>query len=256
MDEDTIACANLVRRGDPDRFLSVMAAPVAARARLFPVYAFNVEVARAPWVTKEPMIAEMRLQWWRDVLDEIRAGGPVRRHEVATPLSKVIDADGAALLDDLIEARRWDIHSEPFEDEAQFRGYLDATAAGLLVVAARALGNQVDDPARKAGRALGLANWLRAVPDLEAAGRIPLVDGRPDAVRALAVEGLTYLKAARAARAQITRAARPAMLSLWHTGPILTRARKTPSMVANGLVTPGYLRSRITLMSRATTGLW
>ncbi|MFN5827641.1 MAG: phytoene synthase, partial [Rhodobacterales bacterium] len=34
------ACAALVQRGDPDRFMAVMAAPVAARARLFPLYAF------------------------------------------------------------------------------------------------------------------------------------------------------------------------------------------------------------------------
>ena len=56
------ACAELVERGDPDRFLATMAAPVALRATLFPLYAFNVEIARAPWVTQEPMIAEMRLQ--------------------------------------------------------------------------------------------------------------------------------------------------------------------------------------------------
>ena len=66
----TDACAALVERGDPDRFAAVMAAPVAARTRLWPLYAFNLEVARAPWVTKEPMIAEMRLQWWRDVVAE------------------------------------------------------------------------------------------------------------------------------------------------------------------------------------------
>ena len=62
------ACAAMVARGDPDRFLAVMAAPVTVRARLLPLYAFNLEVARAPWVTDEALIAEMRLQWWRDVV--------------------------------------------------------------------------------------------------------------------------------------------------------------------------------------------
>ena len=57
------ACADLVHRGDPDRFAAIMAAPVGARERLFPIFAFNLEVARAPWVTAEAMIAEMRLQW-------------------------------------------------------------------------------------------------------------------------------------------------------------------------------------------------
>ena len=115
-----------------------MAGPVAARRVLFPIYAFNVEVARAPWVTQESMIAEMRLQWWRDALEEIAAGGPARRHEVVTPLAKVIDAQGAAVLDKLIVARRWDIYKDAFEDEAHLMEYLDATASGLMWVAARA----------------------------------------------------------------------------------------------------------------------
>ncbi|MBT6544979.1 MAG: squalene/phytoene synthase family protein, partial [Rhodobacteraceae bacterium] len=68
---DLNACAALVERGDPARFLAVMAAPVQAREVLFVLFAFNLEVARAPWVTQQPMIAEMRLQWWCDALDEI-----------------------------------------------------------------------------------------------------------------------------------------------------------------------------------------
>ncbi len=43
------ACAALVERGDPDRHAAAMAAPPAARARLWPLYAFNLEGgARAP----------------------------------------------------------------------------------------------------------------------------------------------------------------------------------------------------------------
>jgi hypothetical protein len=256
MDDDVIACADIVRRGDPDRFLSVMAAPVAARERLFPVYAFNLEVARAPLVTQEPMIAEMRLQWWRDALEEIREGGHVRRHEVVTPLARTIDGESAGILDTLIEARRWDVFKDPFEDEAHLRRYLDATAAGLLVVAARSLGNQDDGPVRDAGLALGIANWLRAVPGLEDLGRIPLVDGRPDAVRALAQEGLVHLNRARKRRGDVAKAARPAMLSLWQTGEVLSMAAKDPGRVADGALEPRPLKSRFGLMVRAATGLW
>ena len=51
------ACADLVNRGDPDRFRSAMLAPMPIRGDLLALYAFNLEVARAPWVTNEPMIA-------------------------------------------------------------------------------------------------------------------------------------------------------------------------------------------------------
>jgi len=59
--DDVIACAKLVERGDPLRFRAVMASPAALRPALFTLFAFNVEVARAPWITKEAMIADMRL---------------------------------------------------------------------------------------------------------------------------------------------------------------------------------------------------
>ncbi|ESW62088.1 MAG: phytoene synthase, partial [Rhodobacter sp. CACIA14H1] len=119
------ACAALVERGDPDRFAAVMAAPVAARGRLFVLYAFNLEVARAPWVTKEPMIAEMRLQWWRDVVAEAAAGRPARAHEVAGPLAALLREAGlpVEVLDRLVEARRWDVYREAFEDGAAFDAY-------------------------------------------------------------------------------------------------------------------------------------
>ena len=115
--EDIAACAGLVARGDADRFLAVMAASPPARDVLFPIYAFNVEVARAPWVTEESMIAEMRLQWWRDAVDEIGAHGAVRKHEVVTPLAGVLDATGAAVLAELVEARS-QAGDRPFEMHA------------------------------------------------------------------------------------------------------------------------------------------
>lgn len=259
-DADLIACADIVRRADPARFQAAMAAPVAARCVLFPVYAFNIEVARAPWVTQEPMIAEMRLQWWRDALDEIGAGGVeggvVRRHEVVTPLARVLDAEGAALLGDLIEARRWDIGRDPFADEADFTRYIEATSGNLIRVAARALGPAGENVLGDAGYALGLANWFRAIPALEVSGRKPLPDGRPEAVRALAQEGLRRLARARSGRRTVSRAAAPALLPLWQAGPVLHRAARHPKAVADGTLDPVPVRSRFTLMLRVMSGRW
>jgi phytoene/squalene synthetase len=233
-DADLTACADLVRRADPARFQAAMAAPVAARVVLFPLYAFNVEVARAPWVTSEPMIAEMRLQWWVEALEEIRAGDAVRLHEVVSRLARVLDAEGAALLIDLIEA----------------------TSGNLIRAATRALGPADDEVLRDAGFALGLANWFRAIPALEAAGRKPLPDGRPEAVRDLAAEGLRRLARARAGRVRVSSAAAPALFPLWETGPVLRAAMRRPASVAEGTLEPAPARSRLGLMLRAMTGRW
>ncbi len=218
------ACADLVQRGDPDRFAAVMAAPIAARARLFPLYAFNLEVARAPWVSKEAMIAEMRLQWWRDIVAEPLA----RAHEVAGPLHAVIGAAGLPLvvIDRLIGARVRDAYAEGFADRADFVAYLDDTAGGLMWLAAKACGGEDEAGARALGWAAGLANYLRAVPELEARGRQPLADGRASAVQELAIEGLARLQSARG------RVPGAAALAAWQTKGLLTQVVSDPSVVA------------------------
>ncbi|TCP40827.1 squalene/phytoene synthase family protein [Rhodovulum marinum] len=251
------ACADIVRRGDPDRFLAVMAAPVAVRVRLLPLYALNVEVARAPWLTEEPMIAEMRLQWWRDALEEIAAGGPVRRHEVATPLAEVLGPTEAKLLDGLVAARRWDAYRDPFGDGAALEAHLDASFGTLMWVSARVLGaTQGEGALRDLGRAQGLAAWLVAVPELEARGRIPLIDGRPEAVSALARRGLGWLRAAYTAADPVPVLARPAARAAWRTGPILRQAAAEPDRVAEGRLGSSEFRRRAALIARVLTARW
>ncbi len=250
------ACAALVERGDPDRFLAAMAAPVPARARLFPLFAFNLEIARAPWVSTEPMIAEMRLQWWRDVVAEPSP----RAHEVAAPLHDLIRSAAlpVEVLDRLVEARRWDIYRDPFEDQAAMDSYLDDTAGGLMWLSALALGApQAAEPAVRAyGWAAGLAAYLRAIPDLAARGRVPLLDGRPEAVSALALRGVIRLNAARRAGRSIPRAVRPALLPGWQAEAILKQAARDPGAVAEGQLGLSEFSRRGRLLWQAVTGLF
>lgn len=250
--DDLNACAGIVERGDPLRFRTAMMAPVSKRAALFALYAFNVEVSRAPWVTQESMIAEMRLQWWRDVLDEIAAGGTVRRHEVASPLAEILSPEQAQMLDELVAARCWDIYRDPFEDAADLTRYIDQTAGHLMWVAAQLLGTADEAPVRRAGYAAGIGAWLRAIPALEDAGRVPLLDGTPDGVVALATEGLSALAQARAGRAGIARGCAPALLLATAAEPALLHAKMHPqSVIEDALPSTG-----IAFTLRAATGRW
>ena len=250
------ACAALVKRGDPDRFLAVMAAPLAARPKLLPLYAFNLEVARAPWVTQEPMIAEMRLQWWRDVVAEPAP----RAHEVAGPLHGVIQecALPRDVLDKMAEARRWDIYRDPFEDQTAMDAYIEDTAAGLMWVCARALGApDTAEPALRAfGWAMGLAAFMRAIPGLVERGRVPLVDGRPEAVSQLALRGLVRLNQARRMTAHVPRPARAALLAGWQAEGFLKQAARDPAAVAEGRLQLSEFARRGRLLWQATTGLF
>src|SRR6185295_1373194 len=115
----------------------------------------------------QPLMGQIRLQWWRDALDEID-GGRVRRHEVAEALAETIKAHALPrpLLDGLIDARENDLIETPFETWAAFDAYADATAGNVMRLVARILDSakDIDAAARHAGIAYALTGLLRALP--------------------------------------------------------------------------------------------
>ncbi len=240
--EAIIPCAQIVEKGDADRFRTVMAAPLAARAKLFPLYAMNIEVSRAPWVTKEAMIAEMRLQWWRDALEEIAKDTEVRKHEVTTPLAEVLTQVQAQRLDESVAARRWDIYREAFEDQTHFDAYIDQTAGHLMWTACEALGAGAgaETSVRDLAYAAGTAAYLRAVPALAAEGRIPLLDGTDAGVKALAQRALD-----RMTRPKIAKTAQPALWPAIGAGKTLAEIVRDPGAVAEARLDPGISSFRL-----------
>src|SRR5258708_38864649 len=94
-DDPTQYCAQQVRRFDHDRYLGTMFAREPVQARLFALYAFNVEIARVREIVSEPVIGQMRLQWWRDAITEFAAGA-ARRPPRAPALSPARAAPRAA----------------------------------------------------------------------------------------------------------------------------------------------------------------
>jgi phytoene synthase len=167
MTEDILA---LVRRHDPDRFLTALFAPAERRDALLTLYAFNHELARAREVVSEAPLALIRLQWWREVVEGAR-----RRHEVADPLTAVLDAGLLAPADllPLIEAREAEAEGPP-ETMADWRAGMLAGAGGLAVAAARLLAADAPEAFRPYGAGYGVAGSLRNVSVLAAAGRCSL----------------------------------------------------------------------------------
>ena len=258
------ACAAMVQRGDPDRFAATMAAAPALRNILWPLYAFNLELAKAAWASAEPMIAEMRLQWWRDALGEVGAevgsGGRVRAHDVLGPLADVVRTHGLqlALLEGMIDARRWDLGRGGFGDAAGLAAHLDATAGHLMVLAARALGAApaAEPVVRRFAFGAGVANWLLAVPVLAARGRQPLVDGSEAGIVALARQGLAALAGARSERRLVAGQAAPALLAGWQAGALLGQVVAEPGRVLAGSMGQSEFARRGGLAWRGMTGRW
>jgi NADH dehydrogenase [ubiquinone] 1 alpha subcomplex assembly factor 6 len=164
---DLSYCAEQVRLYDHDRFMTAIFAPAAAREHLFALYAFNIELAKVREIVSEPLIGQMRLQWWRDTLDRLYAGETVM-HEVARPLGMAVAACGIARadFDPLIDAREFDLDDDPPADMPALLAYAEGTVAPLLAIALRIAGGGSDaaEIARLAGTGWALTGLLRAVP--------------------------------------------------------------------------------------------
>lgn len=253
-------CRTLLAEADPDRLLTVALAPAAAQARLVALYALNVEISRAAWASSQQLVAEMRLQWWRDVLEELGQGAPPRAgHPVLEACGFLQgDATACAALDRLADARRWDIWSEPFSDADALWDHLDATGGTLMWLAARSLGAPAgaEPVVRLYGGGAALAGWFRAAPELLARGRHPLPDMSVHAISDLALEGIGRMALARARRREVARGAAPALLTGWQAGPLLSLAVREPERVAAGQLALSEFSRRGRLTWAALTGRW
>jgi phytoene synthase len=159
------ALEDIVRTSDPDRYIATLFAPAEKRPLLFALYALNHEFGHIADAVREPMMAEIRLQWWRDALEEARDGHP-RGHDVLKGIANVFAQAEipSELLDAMIDARTFDASDETFADVAALETYADATSGNLMRIAARILGEPADELAREAGIAYALMGILRAVP--------------------------------------------------------------------------------------------
>jgi NADH dehydrogenase [ubiquinone] 1 alpha subcomplex assembly factor 6 len=161
-------CAKEVQRFDPDRFLTALFAPAPARDALFTLYAFNLEIAKIRESVSESILADMRLQWWRDAIDGIYNGVPPQ-HPVVQPLHNIVESFGLERenFDALINARALDLTAPPPKTLEGFIRYGADTTTPLVLLALELLGpldNALRSVARNAATAWAVTGLLRALP--------------------------------------------------------------------------------------------
>lgn len=230
------ACGRLVRQHDRDRYLLSLLAPDDRRDALFALYAFNQQVAMVREVVSEPLVGQMRLQWWRDAIAEAAEGRP-RRHEVVAPLAEAMARFGLSkdTLVQVVDGREPDLDAQGPADQAAFRQYCQDTTAPLSDLALTcldALTPEACAAAREAASAYAMVGLVRAVPFQARARRFPLprdraedlgvdfgqiYELRSDAAlctlaRQIADEAKSLLGAARARHPLVPKTARPVLL--------------------------------------------
>jgi phytoene synthase len=160
---------NLVRRTDPDRWLSSrFIAGVDARADVVALYAYDHELARAPKVTSNALLGEIRLTWWREALDEIFAGQPARQHPTVQALAGVVARHGLPRgpLEAMIDARYRELDPTPM-GEAEVLDWARDTGGLAAQLAAQVLDPGTDSKmAIAGGSAWAIGRRLETQPEL------------------------------------------------------------------------------------------
>ena len=241
-------CGALVRAGDPVRFRHALFAPPAQREGLFALYAFNLELAKIAPMVSEPMLGEIRLQWWREAVEAAYDEGAVRAHEVVQPLTAAIRerALPRELLDRMIDARAADLDPAFPPDEATLDLYLADTAGALTRLAALVLADLDEEGVgvvTRVGKVIGTARYLDAAPMMREHGARWLPTEVPrgasnrdpefiEAIRARVTASRAMLREARAKRRSIPRTAAPALLEARLADRALRRRVRQPMAAA------------------------
>lgn len=123
------------RLHDPDRYLLSLLAKPEKQADIWPLLAFNYEIARTREVVTEANIGLIRLQWWRDALEKIYAGeSHSAQNEVAAALKDIIGKYQLplSLFESLLHAREFDLENVAPDSLAGLVHYADLTHTPLL----------------------------------------------------------------------------------------------------------------------------
>ncbi|NOZ43547.1 MAG: squalene/phytoene synthase family protein [Alphaproteobacteria bacterium] len=165
MTKDSIShCHRLINEIDHDHYLTTLYARSQKREALFALYAFGYEISTIARTVSEPMIGEIRLQWWREAVDGI-FDGKRRPHEIMPALATAIQQNDLprnqliAMIDGRAAAlyRGREAGNDLGENpEDYFEDYLARTEGNLACLAVYISGQRdIDDLARGLGIAWG-----------------------------------------------------------------------------------------------------
>lgn len=189
-DDKTLVIERL-RRADYPGLLTIKLLPRDLREAQFWLYGFFLDVCRIPYRVDEPLLGEIRMQWWRDSLAKIKRGERIG-HPVADGLAPFLEAYAAPLhnaLLEVIDSFGHDIQKTAPKTTEEFYD-IYKQRYGALLRASFLLADQ--EPAvraemlEQAGVAIGLTEVFANLPKALQHGMTPLPQEGLDAF------GLTY----------------------------------------------------------------
>lgn len=158
-----------VKQYDYDRWLTCLFAPEEVREDLYALLSFNSEIARVRETVSEPMLGDIRLQWWRDALQGLEEG-IVKKHPTVEALYQAHQRTPLDLttMQGMIDMRAKDLDPAPMSTDGELIVYADMTAGAVQRLMHLMMTGDDNSAAAEAtilaGRAYGLFGILQAIP--------------------------------------------------------------------------------------------
>lgn len=189
-------CLQFLRQSDFDRYLAVLYAPEDKRPALAALYAFNAEIARIRDVVHDALPGEVRLQWWRDLINGTEHGA-VTGNPVAALLLQAIQEYQLprSVFDAYCEARIFDLYNDAMPSRNDLEGYCGETACAILQMAAMILDADAAKSSAElsghAGVAQAVSGLLRLLPLHRRRGQVYVPE---DMLQAVGVNAEQFIK--------------------------------------------------------------
>lgn len=183
VDKARTYCVNQLRLGDYDAHLVRHFLPRGVRDAYLALRTLNLELARLPETVSNPTIGAMRMQFWKDAVNNTFDGQPPREPVsllLYAALAGLAAREGGAVsnvssikfwLQRFISTRQQYMDNRPFASLAALEEYAESTYATLMYVTLAMLplrSMHVDHLASHIGKACGIAAILRGIPVLAA----------------------------------------------------------------------------------------
>ncbi|XP_050827181.1 NADH dehydrogenase (ubiquinone) complex I, assembly factor 6 isoform X3 [Serinus canaria] len=161
-------CAELVRKRDYEGFLCSLLLPVESRTSAFALRAFNVELAQIKDSITQKTTGLMRMQFWRDAVEDIYSDNPPHQ-PVATELWRAVKRHNLTKMwfMKIIDEREKNLDDRPYRNIQELETYAENTQSALLYLTLETLGVRdihADHAASHIGKAQGIVTCLRATP--------------------------------------------------------------------------------------------
>ncbi|KAI5867930.1 Squalene/phytoene synthase [Durotheca rogersii] len=172
-------CVAQLKQSDYHSYLIRNLLPKSRRDAYDALRAFNLELVRIPELVSNPVIAQVRMQFWRDAVKNTFAGRPPKEpimillHKVVSELSETdgVPSSIKFWLLRLINTREKYMDNRPFATLASLEEYAENTYSTLMYSNLAALpihSMHVDHLASHIGKTCGIVATLRGIPILAA----------------------------------------------------------------------------------------